>query len=270
VEPDAHHRASPPARPVPALHRWSEFAAAAGAAPRGGDELLDALKWAFEGLDVLATPKGRRALRELAAGERAFAASVDSSGDAQEVDPLRPVTVGLLNATGTPALYLALRERTAVTESLAPRGARVVVARLRLARPLRVLDLEAARKALGRAVRCDANSAVADLRADFLDGFAATLRAASVRQTDDPSRRATQRVGDWLAHAVSPRLDGLLVRAAHGPGRMLVLFAPAATTGAVFVSRVRRYAVGELRARYRRLSPGGLRPRGPRTPPARD
>ncbi len=270
-------------RAPPALHRWTAFvAASARARPGADDDVLDALKWAFDGLDHLATPKGRRALREFAAGKRAFAASVEAgvdtrvdavagaAADAQQRDPLYAAAAGPLNAAGTPALHLALRERTAVTESLAPRGARVLVARVRLARSVRVLDLEAARKSLARTAAAGAGASGAQLRAEFLDGVAAALRAAAARATDDASRRATQRVGDWLAHAVSPRLDGLLVRAAHGPGRTLILFAPVATTGAVVGTRVRRYAVGELRARYRRVTPAGLRPRGPRTPPARD
>jgi hypothetical protein len=262
-----------PARDLPALHRWESFVdAVARARPGADDALLEATKWAFARLDELATPKGRRALSVLESGTPAFAVRLDAGLVVREDEPLHATHGGSgpLNGPGTPALYLGLRERTAVTESLAPRGAHVVVTRVRLARAVRLLDLETACKALARAGCLDADRAGSRLRARFLDGFVAALRTSAVRAPDDPASRATQRVGDWLAHGVSPRVDGLLARAAHAPGRTLALFAPAATTGAVVVERERRYSVAALRARYRRVSSSGQRTRDPRMPPARD
>lgn len=255
-----------PARGLPALHCWTTFAAAAERAAAGADdELLDTLKWAFSGLDALASAKGRSALRVLEAGTRAFEARLPVG-----LDALPSTGAGALNCAGVPALYLALRARTAVTESLAPRGARVVVTRVRLTRAVRVLELETARKALARAGCLDPDRAGSRLRAAFLDGFADALRWAPVRSSGDPPWRATRRVGDWLAHGASPRLDGLLARAAHGPGRTLTLLAPACTTGAVLVEREQHYEVGSVRAKYRRVSPSRSRTPGPRTPPVRD
>jgi hypothetical protein len=54
----------------------------------------------------------------------------------------------------------------------------------------------------------------------------------------------------------------------HAPGRTLTLFAPACATGALVVERERRYVVGPLRVKYRRVGRGGpslLRPRAPPT-----
>lgn len=265
-----------PAHGLPELHGWESFAAAAAAAPPASDAaLLDAVKWAFDGLHVLATAKGRRALRPLSVGTRLFAVlpealaaqtSPPATGRVLAVDD----SAGPLNRPGVPALALALRERTIVTESLSPRGARVAVARMRVARPLRVLDLEAARKALARTSAFDADRAAARARARFLEGLAGALRSPWTGAARDATWRATQRVGDWLAHGATPRVDGLLARAVHAPGRTLTLFAPACVTGALVAERERRYAVGALRAKYRRVDrddPPVLRPRAP--PPAR-
>jgi hypothetical protein len=145
----------------------------------------------------------------------------------------------------------------------------VTVARVRIARPLRVLDLEAARKALARTSAFDADHAAARARARFLDGFAGALQSPSAGGARDATWQATQRVGDWLAHGASPRVDGLLTRAVHAPGRTLTLFAPACVTGALVVERERRYVVGALRAKYRRIErddPPLLRPRAPPVP----
>jgi hypothetical protein len=263
-----------PAQFMPELLSWEAFAVAAARASPGHDAaLLDALKWALAGLDALATAKGRPALRPLDAGTRLYAvlgdphvprSSLHGAGRALVVDG----RAGPLNRAGVPALALGLRERTVVTESLAPRGARVSVTRLRVARPLRVLDLEAACKALARASAFDPERGTARARARFLDGLAAALRSPSVGVADYDAWRATQRVGDWLAHGAAPRVDGLLARAVHAPGRTLTVFAPACATGALVVERERRYVVGPLRVKYRRVGRGGpslLRPRAPPT-----
>jgi hypothetical protein len=252
-----------PARGLPSLHRWTTFVlASARSGPAANGDLLDALKWLFGGFDALVTPKGRRAYRALDAGLRAYDVRLDSTHDAPDFGPL--------NGRGVPARYLALRERTAVTESLAPRGARVVLARLRLARHVRVLDLEAAQKVLARAGGFDPDRAGSRLRAQFLAEFADALRTTALRPSDDPVSQATRRVGDWLAHGASPRIDGMLTRAAHAPGRTLVLLAPAAATNAVVGERERRYTVDALRAQYRRVKAVAPRTLVPRTPPARD
>jgi hypothetical protein len=265
-----------PAPDLPALSCWDAFVAAAADAPRANDAaLLDALKWAFAGLRALATAKGRPALRPLAAGTRLFAVvpevlaarnSPQGVGRTLEVDD----SAGPLNRRGVPALALGLRERTMVTESLAPRGALVTVGRLRVARTLRVLDLEAARKALARTSAFDSDRASARARARYLEGLAQALQSPSPGAARDAAWCATQRVGDWLAHGATPRVDGLLARAVHAPGRTLTLFAPACVTGALVVERERRYAVGALRAKYRRVGGGDPQVLRPRAPPATD
>jgi hypothetical protein len=261
-----------PAPELPALQGWDAFAAAAADAPRANDAaLLDALKWAFAGLHALATAKRRPALRPLVAGTRLFA--VVHEGLAARTAPHgagRTLAVddapGPLNRRGVPALALGLRERTMVTESLAPRGAYVTVARLRVARTLRVLDLEAARKALARTSAFGADRATARARARYLQGLAQALQSPTAAR--GAAWCATQRVGDWLAHGSTPRVDGLLARAVHAPGRTLTLFAPACATGALVTERERRYVVGALRAKYRRIGGGDSPMLRPRAPPA--
>jgi hypothetical protein len=260
------------AQDLPELQSWETFVQVATATrPAGDAALLEALKWALAGLDALATAKRRPALRPLAAGTRLFAVVPEALATRASLhDAGRVLTVvafaGPLNGHGVPAIALGLRERTTVTESLAPRGARVTVARMRIARPLRILDLEAARKALARTSAFDAGRAAARARARFLDGLAGALQSPASGAARDATWRATQRVGDWLAHGASPRVDGLLTRSVHAPGRTLTLFAPACATGALVVERERHYAVDALRAKYRRVDradPPRLRPRAP-------
>jgi hypothetical protein len=133
-----------------------------------------------------------------------------------------------------------------------------------------VLDLETTCEALARASALDPEQATAHARARFLEGFAQALRDAAGASPHVAAWRATQRVGDWLAHGAAPRVDALLSRSAHARGRVLTLFAPACTTGAVVVERERLYVVGALRAKYRRAGRADPRPLLPRTPPPRD
>jgi hypothetical protein len=248
---DGHRYRERPDAASPALAEWPAFATALRRPTwtTTDAEALAALSWAFANVESLVTPRGRPVLRTLERGARLFRArAVERASGSSDA----AAAAGPLQTAGVPVLLAAGDWATALAELRPARGQEVSVERLVLARPLRALALDAARKALASVSFFASDRPGAAARARFLAGLADALRRTPELDSGPDDWRATQRVCAWLAHGATPTLDALLLESGWEDGKRVIVFAPACATAALSVDRHRRFRVDGTRLRYRR------------------
>jgi RES domain/HEPN/RES N-terminal domain 1 len=137
---------------------------------------------------------------------------------------------GRMNARGIAVFYGADEPETALAEVRPPVGANVVVARFKLVRRVRLLDLKAFADILERGSIFDLTYAPRKERALFLERLLRRMTMPVMPSDEALEYLPTQAVADFLASRVEPELDGILFPSVQVPGEKLnvVLFQKAA------------------------------------------
>lgn len=148
--------------------------------------------------------------------------------------PARSATAGRMNAKGIAVFYGAEEPAVALAEVRPPVGSRVAVARFRIVRPLRLLDLSAISDAHDVGSIFDPSLKDRLERVAFLQSLGARISRPVMPDDEDFDYLATQAVADFLATDNEPRLDGIIFTSAqHRGGRNIVLFHSAARVAAM-------------------------------------
>jgi hypothetical protein len=129
-----------------------------------------------------------------------------------------------MNARGISVFYGALDVEVALAEIRPPVGSRVMLGKFELARPLKVLDVEALRSVLVKGSVFDGGHIRKLERAKFLGRLSDRI-TRPVMPNDEPSDYlVTQAIADYLASHAG--LDGLLYPSAQAAGakKNIVLF----------------------------------------------
>lgn len=160
---------------------------------------------------------------------------------------------GRMNAAGQPAFYGAMDEQTAIAEVRPPVGSWAAVAKFRIARSLKLLDLlllEKAQLKSGSSLFDPATVAAAQ-RLAFLRELAERMATPVMPENQDHNYLITQVVADYLAMLPGISIDGILYPSAQRAdsedreGINIVLFHKAAIA---FHARAEQAtAVAELR-----------------------
>lgn len=156
---------------------------------------------------------------------------------AQNLGPPPPTLAlgGRMNARGIAVFYGADEPETALAEVRPPVGANVVVARFKLVRRVRLLDLKAFAEILERGSIFDPTYAPRRERALFLERLLRRMTMPVMPSDEALEYLATQAVADFLASRIEPELDGILFPSVQVPGGKLnvVLFQKAARIAAI-------------------------------------
>lgn len=143
---------------------------------------------------------------------------------------------GRMNAAGQPAFYGAMDEKTAIAEVRPPVGSWAAVARFRIARPLKLLDLLLLEKAQLKPSSSlfDPATVAAAQRLSFLRELAERMATPVMPENQDHNYLVTQVVADYLAMLPGVSVDGIVypssqrVRSGDRDGINVVLFHKAA------------------------------------------
>lgn len=133
---------------------------------------------------------------------------------------------GRMNAQGISVFYGATDVDTCIAEVRAPVGSRVVLARFRFLRNVRLLDLEALRWVYYGGSHFNPNYEEDCGRAEFLGSLVGEMSKPVMPEDESTEYVITQAVAEYLASRVAPRLDGILYPSSQtgGNGRNLLLF----------------------------------------------
>jgi hypothetical protein len=143
--------------------------------------------------------------------------------------PHRLARAGRMNAQGISVFYGATTASVAIAEVRAPVGSRVAVAKFRISRPLRLLDLTALGEVHVTGSIFDASLKRRLERAAFLRTLGIWIARPVMPDDEAIDYLPTQAVADFLATMNEPRLDGIVFRSAQTKaGRNVVLFHHAA------------------------------------------
>lgn len=183
----------------------------------------------FNGLEGLAAHDGRPLVVGAGPGaalEVLYRARVFQSVGPLEVAMARPdlnlgpppsalAVAGRMNAAGISVFYGADTEEAAVAEVRPPVGAKVLVGKFELLRPLRLLDLTALAEVVIEGSVFDPSFAFALERASFLRSL--SRRMARAVMPDDAAFEylSTQAVADFLATEAASPLDGIIFPSAQ-------------------------------------------------------
>ncbi len=145
---------------------------------------------------------------------------------------------GRMNASGQPAFYGALDERTAIAEVRPPVGSWAAVAKFNVIRPLKLLDITLLERAQMKRNTSlfDPSTVTAAQRLAFLCELASRISTPVMPENQEHSYLITQVVADYLATHPSAAIDGIIYRSAQRSGadqqneRNIVLFHKAAIT----------------------------------------
>lgn len=136
---------------------------------------------------------------------------------------------GRMNAQGISVFYGATNASVAIAEVRAPAGSRVVVAKFRITRPLRLLDLTALTGVHVMGSVFDALFKRQLERAAFLRTLGVWMARPVMPDDEAIDYLPTQAVADFLATMNEPSLDGIVFPSAQTKsGRNVVLFHEAA------------------------------------------
>jgi len=204
---------------------------------RGAEAFLERL---FANVDGLADRDGRPVI--VTAGPESeirgfFRARVFHKGDELEAAMVRPdlhlgpppgrtARAGRMNAHGVSVFYGASDSGVALAEVRPPVGSRAIIARFELARPVRLLDVEALRSVYFDGSIFDAAYLEQLALAKFLGRLSDRI-TMPVMPDDEPTEYLiTQMIADYLAQRPAPGLDGILFPSIQCPGehRNVVLF----------------------------------------------
>lgn len=140
--------------------------------------------------------------------------------------PSRNARAGRMNAHGISVFYGATDPAVALAEVRPPVGSHALVGRFELARPIRLLDVEALRSVYAVGSIFDPGYVEQLELARFL-GRLSDRMTMPVMPDDEPSEYLiTQAIADFLSRRPAPALDGILFRSVQRPGdhRNVVLF----------------------------------------------
>lgn len=133
--------------------------------------------------------------------------------------PMTSALAGRMNARGISIFYGATSAGIAVSEVRPPVGSRVVVAKFKLLREVRLLDVEALSSISVRGSVFDGQYIVRLERAKFLKTLSG-LMTTPVMPDDEPlDYLVTQTIADYLASRPDLALDGVLYPSVQGRGR---------------------------------------------------
>ncbi len=137
---------------------------------------------------------------------------------------------GRMNARGISAFYGADEPETALAEVRPPVGADVVVARFKLKRRVRLLDLKAFAEILERGSIFEPTYAPRKERAIFLEKLVRRMTMPVMPSDEALEYLTTQVIADFLSSRREPKLDGILFPSVQVPGSKsnVVLFHKAA------------------------------------------
>jgi len=140
-----------------------------------------------------------------------------------------------MNARGISVFYGADEPKTALAEVRPPVGANVVVARFKLLRRVRLLDLKAFADILERGSIFDPTFAPRKERAIFLTSLVRRMTMPVMPSDEALEYLPTQAIADFLASRAEPELDGILFPSVQVAGSKLnvVLFYKAARIATV-------------------------------------
>lgn len=150
--------------------------------------------------------------------------------------PARIASAGRMNAQGISVFYGATSIQSAISEVRPPVGSRVAVAKFKIVRPLRLLDLTALEYA-------HADGSIFDLtlkdrleRVAFLQSLGKHMTRAVMPDDQALDYLATQAIADFLATENEPAFDGIVYRSAQAQeGCNVVLFHKASKVQAMSV-----------------------------------
>ncbi|SDG06454.1 RES domain-containing protein [Dyella sp. 333MFSha] len=143
--------------------------------------------------------------------------------------PSRLATAGRMNARGVAAFYSATNPETAIAEVRPPVGSDVVVARFKVTRPLRILDLTRLERATATGSVFDPEFSNRLERVSFLQTLNHLMTRPVMPGDESLEYVTTQAVADYLATAYRPAIDGIAYRSAQVKvGKNVVLFNHAA------------------------------------------
>jgi hypothetical protein len=149
--------------------------------------------------------------------------------------PSQLATAGRMSARGISVFYGATEPVTAIAEVRPPVGSQVAVARFKIIRPLRLLDLTALANANEGGSLFDSELDGRLQRAMFLQSLSTRITRAVMPDDEDFEYLATQAVADFLATEQKPPIDGIVFPSTQAAGKTLnvVLFHKAARTAAL-------------------------------------
>ena len=144
--------------------------------------------------------------------------------------PSNIALAGRMNARGISVFYGATDPEVAIPEVRPPVGARVLVGRFEIIRPLRILSLGFLSFARADGSIFDNNFADLCHKVAFLQSLSDILCRPVVPSDEDLEYLATQAIADFLATERDPALDGIAYPSTHtdGSGQNVVLFHKAA------------------------------------------
>ena len=196
----------------------------------------------FKNLASLRTICGKPVIREIKPGARdssfwraRIAHSVPEMNSILDLNflssqlgppPSDKATAGRMNAEGIPVFYGALEKETCVSEVRAPVGSFVVLVKFDLLNPIRVLDLEALSNVYSNFSHFDPNYIEKRNLESFLKELVGEMSRPVMPHEEDREYIATQKVSEYLASQVEPRLHGIIFSSAQtgGGGCNVVLF----------------------------------------------
>lgn len=152
--------------------------------------------------------------------------------------PPRFARAGRMNAQGISVFYGAIDLDTALAEIRPPVGSRVLVGRFDLARPVRLLDVEALRSVFINGSIFDPNYIGHLELAQFLGRLSARMTMPVMPDDEPKEYLITQMIADFVAQVGEPPIDGMLYRSVQRAGehQNVVLFNHA--------SRVNQWVIG--------------------------
>lgn len=127
---------------------------------------------------------------------------------------------GRMNAAGQPAFYGALDEQTAIAEIRPPVGSWAAVARFRIVRPLKLLNLQLLVNAQLKPSSSffDPATVAAAQRLSFLRVLADKMATPVMPENQDHNYLITQVVADYLAMLPGMHIDGIIYPSAQRAG----------------------------------------------------
>jgi hypothetical protein len=194
----------------------------------------------FTGIEAYRTRGGRDVIRlagpgtDLASLHRARTFHSDGKLGTALEHPVRELgpppstsaVAGRMNALGVSLFYGATDARAALAEVRPPVGSRVLVGRFDVARPLRLLDIDALRSVYVDGSIFDPGYMGSLELAKFMESLSRRM-TLPVMPDDEPSEYLiTQVIADYLASNVALDIDGLLYPSVQQPGehQNVVLF----------------------------------------------
>lgn len=139
--------------------------------------------------------------------------------------PARLASAGRMNARGVSVFYGATSPAVALAEVRPPAGARVVVARFKVLRPLRLLDLTALAGVRDGGSIFDPTLKSRLERVAFLRTLGDLISRPVMPDDEAFDYLPTQAIADFLATELQPSFDGIVFRSAQsGVGSNVVLF----------------------------------------------